>query len=142
MKPLELVHLRELSRGKASNNQAGRVHDMTLTTVNFAISQTESVLIGRAFMRRQNGHLMAVGEIFKNSHILELSLFLMPTDGRIDLMFDHAVEPGQRDLNAVVFGRHDTYQYTVGTVSVRRREGTAQIEAVPCYGASRCHLFF
>lgn len=115
---------------------------MELMTKSVTASDTISTLVGQAVITKQCGEIIQIGEVYKTGHIFELSLYLIPPDGSIDLRFDCEVQPSQRELTAVIFGRHDTYQYAIGSVELSGSKGKARIAAVPCPGQYRCQMLF
>lgn len=115
---------------------------MQLISKSLSTSYATSTLAGQAVITQQSGEIIQIGEIYKNGQMFELSLLLMPVDGCIDLTFECDVQPGQRDLTAVVFGRHDTYEHRIGTVELTRLTGKAIVAAVPWPGQLRCQMLF
>lgn len=89
--------------------------------------------VGHASTMGSDKESLAVGEVWHCNGVNQLALAVLPLSGRVSLSLGYNVGTGERDLTAIITGKHDSYEYKIGNVMLRERSATAVIDAWPTH---------
>jgi hypothetical protein len=89
--------------------------------------------VGQASTISSGRESLAVGEVWHCNGVFQLALAVLPVHGRVSLSLGYYAGTGERDLTAIITGKHDSYEYKIGNVILRERSATAVIDAWPTH---------
>ena len=95
------------------------------------ISASSWTRVGKATTKAPDGSDLRVGDVWECNGLMQMSLVLKPVSGIVNISFGSNFDRGERDLTALVFGKHDAYEYKIGEVEVNGSSGVARVIAWP-----------